>query len=340
MQVVVTGACGHIGATLVRDLIAQGHHVRALVHPHTHTPASLAGLDVERATGDVLDPDSLRAAFRGAEVVYHLAALISIEGDRGGLVRRVNVDGARNAALASRAEGVRRHVHVSSVHAFDHHPVDVPLDETRARPGPRHPTYDRTKAAGEAAVREVIAQGLDAVIVNPSGVIGPRDYTPSRVGQMLLQLLRGRMPAASNGGFDWVDVRDVSRSLMAAADRGRTGENYLLSGHYRSVVEFFETVERVSGIKTPRMVVPRALEELAADAFTLASRVFGTRPHFTREAIHALHGSRTIDGRRAARELGHRARPFEDTLRDAVAWFVHSGRLPALRARFAEEVPS
>ncbi len=257
------GACKSLlraraATSVVRDLIARGHRVRALLHPRTHTAASLAGVDVELAWGDVLEPDSLRAAFRGAEVVYHLAALISIDGDRGGLVRRVNVDGARNAALASRAEGVRRHVHVSSVHAFDHHPVDVPLDETRARPGPLHPTYDRTKAAGEAAVREVIAQGLDAVIVNPTGVIGPRDYTPSRVGQMLLQLVRGRMPAASNGGFDWVDVRDVSRSLMAAAERGRTGENYLLSGHYRSVVEFFETVERVSGVKTPRMVVPRA----------------------------------------------------------------------------------
>ena len=161
--------------------------MRVLAHASTHSPAALAGLDVETVVGDVRDLDSLRAAFRGAELVFHLAALISIDGDRQGIVHRINVDGARNSALASRAEGVRRHVHVSSIHAFDHHPTDEPLDEARGRPGPRHPAYDRSKAAGEAAVREVIAEGLDAVIVNPSGVVGPLDFVPSRVGEMLLQ---------------------------------------------------------------------------------------------------------------------------------------------------------
>ena len=340
MQTVVTGACGHVGATLVRDLLAQGHRVRALKHPHTHTAAALAGLDVELVPGDVCDPDSLRAAFRGAEVVFHLAAIISIDGDRGGLVHRVNVDGARNSAAASLAAGVRRHVHVSSVHAFDHQPVDEVLDESRARPGPQHPTYDRSKAAGEAAVREVIAQGLDAVTVNPSGVIGPRDYSPSRVGKMLVQLARRRLPAASHGGFDWVDVRDVSRSILAAAARGRTGQNYILNGCYQSVVDFFALVERVTGVRTPRTVVPRAVESAAATAFMAWSRATGTRPHFTHEAIHALQGGRRIDGSRAAAELGHRARPTEHSLRDAYAWFAHHGPLPALRERFSPEIPS
>jgi dihydroflavonol-4-reductase len=340
MQVVVTGACGHIGATLVRDLIAQQHRVRVLSHPQTKTLTALAGLDVEVAHGDVRDLDSLRTAFRGAEIVYHLAAMISLDGDRHGHVRRVNVDGARNAATAALTMGVRRHVHVSSVHAFDHHPVDEPLDETRRRPGPQHPTYDRTKAAGEAAVREVIARGLDAVIVNPSGVIGPRDFAPSRMGQMLLHLARRRMPAVSHGGFDWVDVRDVSRSILAAAERGRTGENYLLTGRYRSVAEFVRIVEAVTGVRSPRLRVPRVIESLAATVFTLWSRALGTRPHFTQEAIHALHGSRNIVGARAASELGHRARPTEHTIRDTYAWFAHSGKLPELRGRFSSEISS
>lgn len=340
MQVVVTGACGHIGATLVRDLIGQQHRVRVLSHPQTKTPAALAGLDVEVAQGDVRDLDSLRAAFRGAEIVYHLAAMISIDGDRRGLVRGVNVDGARNAATASLLAGVRRHVHVSSVHAFDHHPVDEPLDETRRRPGPQHPTYDRTKAAGEAAVREVIARGLDAVIVNPSGVIGPRDFAPSRVGQMLLYLARRLMPAVNNGGFDWVDVRDVSRSILAAAERGRTGQNYLLTGHYHTVAGIYGMAERVTGVRAPRLVVPRRIEDLAASAAALLSRALGTRPLFTHEAIHALHGSRNVDGARAASELGHRARPTEQTIRDTYAWFAHSGKLPALCERFPPQVPS
>ena len=340
MQVVVTGACGHIGATLVRDLIARQHRVRVLSHPQTKTPAALAGLDVEEAPGDVRDLESLRRAFRGAEIVYHLAAMISIDGDRQGLVQRVNVDGARNAATASLMAGVRRHVHVSSVHAFDHHPVDEPLDETRRRPGPNHPTYDRTKAAGEAAVREVVARGLDAVIVNPSGVMGPRDFAPSRTGQMLLYLARRRVPLVNHGGFDWVDVRDVSRSILAAAERGRTGENYLLAGRYRTVAEIFRIAEGVTGVKAPRVMFPRAIESLAASAVALWSRVRGTQPPFSPEAVHALRGSCNVDGARAARELGHSARPTEHTLRDAYAWFAHSGRLPELRARFSPEIPS
>ncbi len=186
----------------------------------------------------------------------------------------------------------------------------------------------------------MIARGLDAVIVNPSGVIGPRDFAPSRTGQMLLYLARRRLPAVNHGGFDWVDVRDVSRSILAAAEHGRTGENYLLTGRYRTVAEIYQLAERITGVRAPRVMLPRVIESVAATAVALLSRALGKRPLFTREAIHALRGSRNVDGARAARELGHRARPTEHTLRDAYAWFAHSGKLPELRPRFSAEIPS
>ena len=175
MNVAVTGAYGHVGANLVRALLDAGHSVRAV---DLREGPALAGLDVTFARADVLDVDSLRPAFDGVEVVFHLAAKISIAGDPDGSVRAINVDGVRNAASAALDAGVRRFVHVSSIHAFD---CDQPgvIDETSARAlRPELPAYDRSKAAGEQALRTVIDRGLDAVIANLTGVIGPYDFTP------------------------------------------------------------------------------------------------------------------------------------------------------------------
>ncbi len=336
MKVVVTGASGHVGAALVRALLARGEQVRVVAHPETNMPASLAGLDVDSVVGDVCYLPSLRSAFSGCEIVFHLAGLISIDGDRDGKVRRVNVDGAGNAASAALASGVRRFVHMSSVHAFDHHPVDAPLDESRARPGAAHPAYDRSKAEGEVAVRAVVAQGLDAVIVNPSGIIGPLDFAPSRMGQVLLYLAQRKLPGLSGGGFDWVDVRDVASGVMAAAERGRTGQNYLLSGHYATVADVARMAAEITGVPAPRLVAPAVIEDVAAVVSTAWSRLRGQRPHLTREALHALRGSRNINGARAAAELGHAPRPTKETIADAYAWFVAQGRLPELRERLAQ----
>jgi dihydroflavonol-4-reductase len=336
MIVAVTGACGHLGSTLVRDLVREGHQVRVLLHSATSNPRSLAGLDVHTFTGDVRNIETLHPLVRGAEVVFHLAAIISIDGDRRGVVRAVNVDGARNSALAALRAGVRRHVHVSSVHAFDHFPLSEPVTESSRRPGPRHPAYDRTKAAGEEAVREVIAQGLDAVIVNPSGILGPLDFAPSRLGGMLIRTARGRIPASANGGFDWVDVRDVARSVAAAAHLGTSGQNYLLPGAYLSSRGILELAASVAGVRPPRPPVPRAVERLGADVLTVWGRLRGREPLYTREALHALMCNPAIEGARAANELGHAPRPLEETMRDTLAWFAHNGHLPKLRDRFAQ----
>src|SRR4029450_3502948 len=158
MRVVVTGASGHVGANLVRALRERGDTVRALVH---RNEAALDGLDAERVRGDVLDADSLVRAFEDAERVYHLAALISIDGDRGGAVPAINVRGARNGAEAALTPGVRPRAPCSSIHAFDQNPLDQPLDETRARSDqrPRHPAYDGSKARRDREGRGVDTRG-------------------------------------------------------------------------------------------------------------------------------------------------------------------------------------
>lgn len=323
MRVAVTGATGHIGANLVRALIDRGDEVVALVR---HPSLALEGLPIRCVSGDVLDAASLAEAFEGAEVVFHLAAVISITGDQGGLVTRTNVEGARNAATAARTAGVRRFVHVASVHAFEMAPLDQPVDETRARAfGAHHAAYDRSKALGEQAVRGV--EGLDAVILHPSGVIGPADFRPSRVGQFFLDLYHRRLPALTPGGFDWVDVRDVVAGILAAADRGRAGESYILSGTWHSMVELAAMASKVTGVPAPRWRSPMWLARTGAPFMTAFNRVTGIEPLYTTEALDALEANRRLLHHKAARELGHAPRAIPETVADLCAWFRQQGWL-------------
>ncbi len=326
MTVLVTGASGHIGGVLVRTLLQRGRPVRALVHQGQTALEDLEG-PLELIEGDVLDRASIDRACVGVTTVFHLAAIISIVGDPTGRVRAVNVDGPRNVAEAALAAGVRRMVHVSSVHAFDINSGADRIDEESPRTGRSAPAYDRSKAAGEVAVREVIAQGLDAVIVNPGGVLGPYDFIPSRMGTFFQQLAERQLPGLVPGGFSWVDVRDVCSSILAAEERGRCGESYLLTGPWCSMTELAKLAENVSGAKAPAFTVPLWVAQLAAPLMTLWAKLWGSEPLYTKEALHAVVACRDISWRKAADELGHSPRPIEETVLDVYRWFAGAEKL-------------
>ena len=331
MLTVVTGATGHLGANLVRALVGQGRRVRVLVYRDSR---ALDGLDVEHVRGDVCDAASLGRAFAGADIVYHLAALISVTGDRDGRVTRTNVDGVRNVAEVALRSGVRRLVHCSSIHAFRMAGVRGTLDETSAHAQPgRDFAYDASKAGGERELRAQIARGLDAVIVNPTGVIGPHDYGPSRIGTALLDLHRRRLPATVNGGFDWVDVRDVARAMLAAEAKGRTGESYILSGHWHSVRELAMMASAVTGQRPPLLELPLWLATLGVPGAELHGALVKREPLFTREGLAALSRGCRVANTKAARELSHAPRPLAQTIRDTYAWFESAGMLGIPRAR-------
>ncbi|MEZ4450922.1 MAG: NAD-dependent epimerase/dehydratase family protein [Nannocystaceae bacterium] len=337
MTTLVTGATGHVGANLIRTLLAAGRPVRAMVRGR---PIGLEGLDPRLLTtvpGDVRDPASLARAMDGVEVVLHLAAHISISGDHGGLVHAINVDGVRNVAEAALAAKVRRMVHVSSIHAFC---LDegAPLDEASPRAQHRRePAYNRSKAAGEAALRQVIERGLDATIVNPTGIIGPHDYRPSRMGRTILQLCGRSLPALVPGGFDFVDVRDIVAGILAAEAQGATGRNYILSGRWAAVDELAATCRRLTGVPSPRLTAPMWLARVGAPFVELGGKIIRREPLYTRESLEALRANRSIKNDRARSEIGYRPRPFESTIRDTIQWFVEEGALPAglLRDRAA-----
>lgn len=328
MRVVVTGATGHVGANFVRTLVARGEQVKVVVRART---TALEGVECERVVGDVRDAASLRGAFTGADVVVHLAAVISITGDPSGEVRAVNVLGAKNAAEAALAAGVRRMVHCSSVHAFDlyRRDKDGPIDETwpRVPDYPPHFAYDRSKAAGERAVREVAERGLELVVLHPSGVIGPFDFGPSRMGRVLLQLQRRTLPSLVEGAFDFVDVRDVADALAAACERGTPGESYLITGNHVKIAELAAAAQAITGVRPPRIQTPIWVARLGVPFFAAVGKVQRAEPLYTHESLTVLQSKHKFAWTKAQRDLGYTPRPLVDTLRDTYAWFESAGLL-------------
>ena len=324
----ITGASGQIGGVLARALAEKygPRQVRAIYRKRRGTAADL---DIEWVKGDLLDKESLIAAFAGAETVFHLAALVSIGTVRAREFHRTNVLGTRNVVDAALECGVRRLVHVSSIHAYNPHPLDEVLDENRGpADSPRDAPYDRSKAAGEVEVRRGIDRGLDAVILNPTSVIGPYDGAPSPMGQLFLDLHRRRLPALIAGGYDWVDVRDVVAAMMAAETQARCGENYLVSGHWHTVRELAELSRQATGVPAPRLQFPMFAARLWAPCQVVLDRCRGRRPLYTPVSVRVMaHGNRRISNARAQAELGFHPRSLAESIGDTYRWFDEHGML-------------
>lgn len=286
-------------------------------------------MDVERVPGDVRDPDAMRAALRGQDAVIHLAAHISVHARDEPLMQAVNVGGVENTARAALEAGVRRFVHVSSVHAYDTWRLHEPLTEDHAKATrPALPAYDRSKAAGERALQAVIADGLDAVILNPVGILGPNDHRPSLMGTVLQEMVRGRVPVVPDGGFCWVDVRDVVDAVVAAIDRAERGENYLLSGEKVTAIEFHRMSRRSMGQNSRAVRAPVSLLRTFSHVTPVFQRFSPAMHGFSPDALHAIDARLTVDARKARRVLGFNPRPMAHSVHESIAWWRSQEVLP------------
>jgi dihydroflavonol-4-reductase len=327
----VTGATGHLGNVLVRELLRRGKRVRALVEPGDEARA-LAGLDVGVIRGDVLRPETLPAAFQGAEVVFHLAGVVSISSLDIHLVRTVNVDGTRNVVEAARRAGVRRLVYTSSVHALtEPGPGGVLTEEAGYDPERAPGDYGKAKAAASRIVLDAVRDGLDAVIVNPVYVIGPYDYRLSEIGEVMVMFRRFPIPAGTEGRYDFIDVRDIAIGHVLAAERGRTGESYLLSGSRMTVREMMGILARLAGRRPPRLFLPLRVAGALATLAPAIERLTRRRALLTPYAVHTLSVDFEIRDRKARDELGHAPRPVEESLRDAWDWMIRDPDSPLNR---------
>jgi dihydroflavonol-4-reductase len=326
MKAVITGATGHVGFNLAKTLLSHGHQVRAVVRKDIR---GLEDLPVEKSSGDVRDAESLRRAFAGCDVVFHAAARISITGFDRSEVTATNLMGTRNVLSAFRASGAWRLVHFSSIEALSPRPLDVPLDEERSlvRNGDGSP-YARSKAQAEAEVRSAMADGLDAVIINPTAIIGPNDWKPSLLGSAVMAIARGSYPMLIEGGFDWVDVRDIAEAAVCAAETAPAGSRYIIGGRWASMAELADLVCAVSGARPPRLMCPFPVARAWAPLSMAFCRLTGRAPLFTSHTLKVLRGNRSISHARAERELGYHPRELAVSVRDTCRWFQEKGLLP------------
>jgi dihydroflavonol-4-reductase len=319
-MIVVTGATGHIGNVLVRELLNRGNTVRAVVLPGEDT-TPLHGLKVEIASGDVRDLDSLIAAFERADTVYHLAGVISIMPGKQKLLEDVNVKGTHNVVEACLRTGVRRLVYTSSIHAVKESPHGTFITESQPfDPSSVPDGYARSKARATLEVINGMKKGLDAVIVCPTGVIGPYDYKVSEMGQLIRDFMGSNIKACVGGAYDFVDVRDAVRGHILAGEKGRTGESYILSGEQIAIPDLFLILERATGVKAPRNILPRWLARTAGVLATPYYLLRKTRPLFTAYSIDVLFSNSLISSAKARRELGYSARSIKESVADTVAW--------------------
>jgi len=330
--VIVTGATGHIGNVLVRELLSRGVVVRALVLPDDDK-RPLAGLDIETVHGDVTDTVSLKSAFAGSEIVFHLAGIVTIMPGMASVLERVNVGGMRNVIVACRATGVRRLVYTSSIHAIAEPPHGTVIDESQPfDPDRVLGDYARSKARATLLLLDELHKGgLDAVICCPTGVIGPWDYGISNIGQLILDFASGHLKSYVSGAYDFVDVRDVARGLILAADKGQSGRHYIFSGAQVQVLELMKELERNIGYPAPTYRIPTVIARTAGILASVYYRLLRRKPVFTAYSIDVLRSNSLVSSARAREELGFTSRPWQESIRDHVEWFRTEGILPTRR---------
>jgi dihydroflavonol-4-reductase len=327
----VTGATGHLGNVLVRELLRRGKKVRALLEPGDEARA-IRGLDVEVVRGNVLRPETLPPALEGVDVAFHLAGVVSISSLDIEIVRTVHVDGTRNVVEAARRAGVRRLVYTSSVHALtEPAPGGVLTEEAGYDPERAPGDYGKAKAAASRIVLDAVREGLDAVIVNPVYVLGPYDYRLSEIGEVIVLFSRFPVPAGMDGCYDFIDVRDIAVGHVMAAERGRKGESYLLSGERMTVREMMRILAGLAGRRPPRVFIPLGIAAGLAAFAPVFEKVTGRRSLLTPYAVHTLGVDFEIRDRKARDELGHAPRPVEQSLRDAWAWMMDDPDSPRNR---------
>jgi dihydroflavonol-4-reductase len=327
VKTLVTGAAGFIGSNVVRALLEDGHDVRALHLPRENV-RNLRGLDVEQMAGDVTDREQMRAATRGCEVVFHLAAIYALWTKDADRMRRVNVEGTRNVLAAARAEGVRRVVHTSSIARFGGQgPLVQATEASEFALGPTGDAYSRSKAeAHEVAV--LAAREQDVVIVAPCGPIGPGDARPTPTGRLLVSAMKAPIIVVADTSTNFADVRDMARAHLLAAERGKRGETYLLGCRDVSLVEIARMALDALGDKKRILVAPFAAASAAARGLRfVADRITRRAPLFTPESVRIARLGLRADCTKAVRELGMPQSPIETAVADAMAWFGREGYL-------------
>ena len=320
---VITGATGHIGYALLKELAAKGECVRILIRSENKV---FDGIPCEKVFGDVTEPASLEAAFKDADVVYHLAGYIYVGTDNNPKVWDVNVQGTKNVVEACKKCGVRQLVYASSVDAVPpSNGKSLMKEKSSFNPDEVRGVYAKTKAVATQYVLDNNKEGLETVVVMPGACIGPYDFKVSSAGEMVRMVMKGKLPVSLGfGGYNFVDVRDVAKGMIGAAENGRAGECYLLTGEIVTADEIIGIISEKSGRKNPAVKLPLWLAKAAAPLAEVYYKISGAPPLFTRLSIEILNYNCNFSYKKAENDFHYKPMSTKQSINDMVDWIVEN----------------
>lgn len=324
----VTGAAGHLGSVVTQKLTQNGKKVRALVLPNEKNIPQNA----ELYYGDVRDKESLKPCFENLNglqlVVIHCAGIVSIATKFNQAVYDVNVTGTKNIVDLCKEYNVSKLIYVSSVHAIPEKPLGETIIEiTEFNPDNVVGLYAKTKAQATAYMLEVAHQGLNACVVHPSGITGPYDHGRGHLTTLVIDYNKRKLTSGTKGGYDFVDVRDVADGIIAACDRGKQGECYILSNKFFQIKDVLTMLHEITGKRKIKSFLPIWFVKLTAPLAESYYKILRQTPLYTSYSIYTLNSNSQFSNLKAKAELGYKTREMKETLTDTVNWLKESGRI-------------
>lgn len=328
MKTLVTGSTGFLGSSVLRELINDGREVKALIRKGT-SKKNITGLDVEIAYGDLRDIESIRSALNGCDILYHVAAYYSLWDRNKQLSHEINVKGTRNILRAAKEKDLKKIVYTSTVGCIGLNEDTTPATEnTFFNKNTLSNDYKKSKYQAEQVALEFARDGLPVVIVNPSTPVGPRDIKPTPTGKIILDFMNREMPAYIDTGLNLIDVKDCARGHILAELKGIPGDRYILGNQNMTLLEILITLEKITGLKAPRIKMPFWVALSAGWACEMvANHLTGKPPSIPLAGVKMAKYYMYFDSSKAVNTLGLAQNPVENALRKSVDWFKENNYL-------------
>ena len=344
MRAFVTGSTGMLGHNLVRHLLESGWEVRALVRSVDKAKTLFQGLTLETVQGDMENVAGFTAALQGVDAVFHTAAFFREyyqPGDHWAAMKRINIDATLELIEAAERAGVATFIHTSSSGTIGNQHGSSGTEDTPADAGQIKNLYFKSKVEGDAAIKrwlEAAPRRMKLVTILPGWMIAPRDAAPTSAGELILNLIHGKIPGIMDAGTSTVDARDVAAAMLSAVAKGRNGERYIVAGRLVLFKDLFKGVTTAAGVRMPALMMPNWLVLTVAALDTWRAQLTKTAPTMPLEGVKTLLPKHTVSSAKAERELGATFRPIIDTLRDTVHWYAENGYIKLAQTRPAKKI--
>lgn len=326
MRIAVTGAAGHIGSVICRELLEKGYEVNALVYSDTK---ALEGLAISLIKGDVLNRESLKELMQGCDGIIHTAGAIDLSYKFNQKIYDINVLGTKNVLEIAKELAIPKIICFSSIHAFNHTPQTEPLDENRDFvTNKKSIFYDQTKRDAHLLALEAAKNGQHVVVICPTSAVGPFDFKPSKLGKAIMDLYNGKIPMITKGGFDFADVRDIAKGTLLAFEKSPSGETYILGGKYYTLKQFSDYVMKAKNTQKSLIELPIGFAYIGLPFIKLFAFLTGKPPLFDKVYIDILQdGNKLTLSDKAKKELGYSVRSLEETIFDTIKWLKENKKI-------------